>query len=727
MGKKILLPTDLLSFSYPKDQPEFKGVHPINPALGDQVYEFEINRQFTASEFQAGRIPLWNPYSLIGAPFVVWGKYSWVSLISIFFPGPKALIWIALLKSLVASLGFLVFLQRVVKIHFFPALIGAWCYPLTQFFVLWHGVATSLVIIWFPWLLIFLYRCNRSLTFRNGAALTLVSLLMLTTGQLDMVALSFLGASLFWFWDFSRRKARNYKTPLGILAFILAAHFLAAPYLLPMFEYLALGNRILQRNEGRLERPPMGLKALPELFSPEIYGTTRVGSKYEGGEGNQQESLASGYVGLLPLLLLIPLCFAFGRYVHHLICFAAFVFLGTGWSIGFPPLVWIYQLPLLRLFSFNRFSFLASFALLSLSTIGLHGILFRRIRPRKWFLMPAMGSLMLVIAFSHRASRPNFQLLYLSAVIALVAFLVWIALHLVGRRVPRAGFWLISAILVGDLLLHAKGKNPQNDPATYYPKVASPYSFSGADPYRLLGINTLMPNLNIQLHHRDIRGYDSVEYAPYLRLLETARNPKSTPFLYSRLQNYFPQFRINPNGTVSFPGSISQLGVRYLLTRDQPVLVNDQALPRISFPRRVLALSDSEEILRAVSDPNFDPRLVAYVDSGLSLSNNPPGEARISSETPCEIRIDVDGKLPSFLILNDLWYPGWNAYWNGVKIPLYRTNYVLRGARLATARGELIFRFEPWSFRWGIILCGLTGIILLSAYLRARRRRASPF
>ena len=91
---------------------------------------------------------------------------------------------------------------------------------------------------------------------------------------------------------------------------------LAGPYLLPFLEYTATGSRMARRSEGVEERPPVGLAALPQVVLPDMYGSTQIGSFYLSvpGQGNQLESSAAAYAGLLATLLVAPLAWCSRRH-----------------------------------------------------------------------------------------------------------------------------------------------------------------------------------------------------------------------------------------------------------------------------------------------------------------------------------------------------------------------------------------------------------------------------
>jgi hypothetical protein len=74
--QKILLPLDILATPgvYLPATPGSAGMEAHNSFLADLVYLAEPGRRFAASEFRAGRLPMWAPNDYTGAPFI-WPKF----------------------------------------------------------------------------------------------------------------------------------------------------------------------------------------------------------------------------------------------------------------------------------------------------------------------------------------------------------------------------------------------------------------------------------------------------------------------------------------------------------------------------------------------------------------------------------------------------------------------------------------------------------------------------
>lgn len=69
----------------------------------------------------------------------------------------------------------------------------------------------------------------------------------------------------------------------------------------------------------------------------------------------------------------------------------------------------------------------------------------------------------------------------------------------------------------------------------------------------------------------------------------------------------------------------------------------------------------------------------------------------------------------ALLVLSDLHYPGWVALLDGRPVPVIGANYCMRAVAVPAGRHVIEFRFEPSSFRQGIVasLAGCAGLVLL--------------
>jgi hypothetical protein len=62
-----------------------------------------------------------------------------------------------------------------------------------------------------------------------------------------------------------------------------------------------------------------------------------------------------------------------------------------------------------------------------------------------------------------------------------------------------------------------------------------------------------------------------------------------------------------------------------------------------------------------------------------------------------EVEVAVATPLRTFLVLNDLWYPGWEVEVDGRPAELLRANLLFRAVALPPGRHEVVFRFRPFA------------------------------
>ncbi len=107
-----------------------------------------------------------------------------------------------------------------------------------------------------------------------------------------------------------------------------------------------------------------------------------------------------------------------------------------------------------------------------------------------------------------------------------------------------------------------------------------------------------------------------------------------------------------------------------------------------------------------------------------------PLEASIRSYRPEEVVVDVRAGHDAYLVLSDVYYPGWKAFVDGVETPIERANYLFRGVLVDEGSHTVVFRYEPQSFQAGlrISLASIAFVLLALLILGAdhwRRSRAT--
>ena len=155
-------------------------------------------------------------------------------------------------------------------------------------------------------------------------------------------------------------------------------------------------------------------------------------------------------------------------------------------------------------------------------------------------------------------------------------------------------------------------------------------------------------------------------------------------------------------------------------------------LPRAYLVSQVWRAVDQEETLGLISDPAFKPRQSAvvaedivpgtYLDAAADLSRQ---RVEVTKYSPDKIEFRVSSPSDLFMVVSEIWYPGWKAYVDGRETKIYRTDYLLRGLAMPAGEHTVVMEFTPRIFRLGVAVSVATlllfaGVLLWPAY----RRRA---
>ena len=776
-GNKILLPLDILAQAgvYIPQTTATAVQAPHNMALSDLVYQFEPARQFASSEIHLGRFPWWAPYQYGGVPFV-WPKFSPFLLLECLTKSPLILAWVQLLAALVAGTGMYFFCRKALPVGFWPATVCAWCYPLTAFFVLWQGFPTGLAVYWLPWLFLAVDRTIRGAHPLAAAGLSVVTGLTLVSGHIDVAGQALLGSGIFalWCWgSLYREKWWSRKSRTALVMVLLGwglGFLLAAPHLLPLLEYARTGSRMIHRHAGVEERPPTGWQALPQVMLPDLYGSTEKTSAFiaPATEKNLLESASAAYAGVLATLLVAPLAWCQRRRRAGNLFWTFLALFGLSWCLNLPGFVQLLRLPGLNMLSHNRLVFLTAFAILVLTAIGLENLLAGPVRRRWWFWLPAAGlaalcgwclyrSIVLPATISTQAAFDAFNLkkwgnmqncgdvhqvqgwfihhYTVMAGFCLVGVIGWLGLWFQKTGRFRL-FPVLAFFLVADLLRFDYGRSAQCDPALYYPEVPALKEITRSPPGRIIG--GFPACLGFMQALNDIRGYDSIDPARMVDVLETTAGASSTNLTYAETFLLVPRGKLLPPSGVRLPPILDMLNVSYVIFRGAPppfmhppfqsadywVLVNSNALPRAFVPQTVKTVAAGQE-LEEVASPQFNPADVALVTSPVELPVRCRGTVQITDEIPTRIRISAQMETPGLIVLADNWDKGWRAFWNGRPMPVLRVDYTIRGVVVPAAIGTLEFIYRPASLILGLWLAGLAAIILLIWLVVIRLRSRS--
>ena len=149
---------------------------------------------------------------------------------------------------------------------------------------------------------------------------------------------------------------------------------------------------------------------------------------------------------------------------------------------------------------------------------------------------------------------------------------------------------------------------------------------------------------------------------------------------------------------------------------------NTRAYPRRTLPTASAQTATRRSVFRQVTAPGFDGRREALVESASAPALAPPrGPAGAEASRPGPNALDVVTTTiePRYLVVSEMYFPGWRAYVDGVETAIDRTNYLFRGVVVPAGRHTVRFEYRPASVLTGAVL---SLAALAVTWLLVRRR-----
>lgn len=304
---------------------------------------------------------------------------------------------------------------------------------------------------------------------------------------------------------------------------------------------------------------------------------------------------------------------------------------------------------------------------------------------------------------------------------------------------------LAVAVIALDLLLANGDFNPSVDATllNFTPPAIEWLQMQQAeDPlFRITSFDTAggrgnkILNANTSMAERlfDVRGYDSVITKQYAQLMQLIQ--ENGDLLYNRVGPVY-----SPGYASLDSALLDLLGVRYVLTTEDignpnyrlaydgeiRIYENTDALPRAFIvPQAETDISDMSFALRSLNPrekvlldgERINPGHDLSPEDATPLSAARPGVS-ISRYTNNEVFIAARLDAPGWLVLADSYFPGWKAYAQAVdsdeetEITIHRADGNFRAVYLPAGQWSVHFKYTPMSFKIGIYVTFLAGVIL---------------
>lgn len=650
------------------------------PSGGGDLVSFLWPTYNYAARSLPGDLPLWNPHLYGGAPY--WADNQ----SGILYP-PNLLSFLlldelpyALLEGLVMAHIWLAGVSMYVCVRLLrwpvaapaaAATVAAISFMLSDVFITHQGNLNLIAVAaWLP--LVFLGTWN-GLAARGGL-LNRWTLLAGTTfgistlaGHAQMTYFTGLlvGAAGLWHLALALRNRRQLVTVVGRLAVIgLITFGLSAAALLPTLEMTGYTARagLSYEDAARYSLPP---QALIGLVAPDVYG--RGPAAFTG----TWDRVEVGYMGALALALVVVGAVAGLRRRDGL----------TLWLVIVAAVALLLALG-------------AYFPLHRLAYTLIPGFQSIRVPARFVLLFNFAGAILAAQGVRYLMARVELR-----------------------RIMPAAG-WVLAGLVAAELVIMGAGIEVQaDDPRGGFAHAdAVAWLQSQPDaPFRIEGATPLWQPDSAALHGGplfDIYGISNpLALAAYDTYYWGVGSRGSALYNFLGAKYVIAATDGEPPGDASFvPVYEADSGVTvYLNTGAEPLA------------RLVYRAESTDSAWDAIHDPAWDASAVVYVEDGPPLDSDPPEGAGLffTVYDPNTLAVVVNTPAPAYLLLAEVWYPGWQAFIDGTPAPIYRANTAFRTVYLPEP-GEhtVLLAFRPTSVIVGLALTGLTVLALLGVGLK---------
>jgi len=685
---------------------------------------------FLRERILSGSLPLWNPYVLLGRPFLADVETA------CFYPPSLLFVLLGADAGFAAATILHVFLA-VFSMKILAESWGVrsgWAGLLGFVYVLSGPVLARLqagqvqyayAMCWWPLLLWLTCRLQERFTVRGWLALAGALALQFLCGHPQLFWITGVSLALFIVGTrLSGLRRANFVRLAADAARLAGAYLLAfgiaAVQLLPFLELVGEGNR----GESSLEFAASFALPWTSWLSLVLPNSPVLTLGWEHYLYPGLLVAIAGFCGLAALredrirgLLLLCLVAGLVSLGRRTPLFVAFYYALPGLSL--------FRIPARLAFPVTASLILAAGCFFSRG--ALHG--WRRVLP---IAVVATLASLVVVRCVRLAPRQPAAWGFLAAWLGLLAASLGLLFGL-RRALRRPGgkgwIWLICAgvLVMLDLLAGARwsgvtycrGSTKVMDASLAQFVAASGLQRPNGFPVRIsMPGNLVNENSGMGYGFSNLSGYVALASERVWRFLHESKG-----LAPPRLYNTFPDQRIYTMG--AFPYNCLNLQIGYAAAAKEAV-VNPDPDPRAFLVHRSEVVENWADGLVRIKD-GHDVHEVALVEKEFapkaaldaSESGGSAGTVSLREFRHERIELAVSSPAGGMLVLSEAWFPGWEAIVNGEERACFPVNVWMRGAVVPAGESSVVFRYRSTWLRTGAIVTCLALALWLLLWFRA--------
>ena len=278
---------------------------------------------------------------------------------------------------------------------------------------------------------------------------------------------------------------------------------------------------------------------------------------------------------------------------------------------------------------------------------------------------------------------------------------------LLSRRARRAAAWAAPVVIFAELYSFGADFNGTIEPAAYTETPATARAVladhTAAEPPRII---SLVSERNSPF---DWHGGWAYDLGSYRRYNETLRMYSGGLYGIANALPGWSPLHLYRHGEFArgYPAFAPLAGVEYSVRYDRGGDMDVQRLPTV-LPRAYAVgqyhLATSPRAGLSYMARGFPMQREVVLEEAPTASVGPGGAARIVRYEDEKVAVALTDSAGGILVLSDTHYPGWRAFVDGVERPILRANHVFRAVVVPAGAREVVFSYEPDSFRYGLLV-----------------------
>lgn len=688
------------------------------------------NYMLVAKLWHSGTAPLWNPHSGYGMPLLADVQscaYSILHLPMALWPNMQTYNLILLCQITIAFTGMYVFC-RVARLRTLPAVMAAFLYAQCPYILYYMELLSGTSSILLPGLFAaFAYAANSG-TRLSTALCSITCAVYVLAGHPESSLFGIVsGTILFAFWPIQRNCGAKWKQ-LGVIA--LSSVMMAAPMLLPLAEYLKIGDSYKYGGDVSAFAPWQGI--ILNLITPCSKNASPFISVFSlWGLGMALYSLASlrrmdRQITIFTSVMTLASLILIGRFglVHEI--------LKLGWL---NYLITIYLIPVYLIFviittciGLQSFLYVLKTRISCVQAmLGLIACICFTVAMGFW----AYANPQLIDAYNFDATLGTLRTDLAALAKQCIIGVVTAALMIIFWRKGKSA--LICLGIIVSLMFASAKSLPVLQPFSF-PQTQTT-DFIRKHPGRVLSLkdHILKPNYNAVYDIDCVRVHNPLMPARFTEWVKACGGQ-------------LDEFRNQTYEAKNLTPAIHLSAVKYIATQFEKLpepyecvftskegialFSNPLAFPHSYFCNQAALCRTKEEALDylqrasfnlsrgvAIEIPSCSTNLLKKLQQGLPYKGNAQiVEAKNVCESNSHQIYESDCSTARLLVISDTFYPGWKASLDGQQTEIIRANYYFKAIYVPPGRHSIELKFAPDNYWLGclIALVSLSGTTVLA-------------